>query len=224
MLADFGSKLLHGMLRQRLLPSFTSFRLSTQAGGVPKISDDMLQLMVQAQALNAKCAQRSFGSVFIYIYIQQAFYTAVRPFIVSGSCSDAQIAELFVRNGWDPEFFHDFRAMMEQGPALAQARVSQHTQAQVSAMLSNTWFRLRHFPGSLTATRYGTRPGDSIADILYAFLQTRFCTKLQQKIEEAQFVRPQTEMQWFALGDWSLMNSRPCFPARLVGLMTLLCC
>ena len=52
--------------------------------------------------------------------------------------------------------------------ALPGAGVSPYLVAVVQDMLSATWFRLATHP-QLVATAKGTRPGDSAADLLFAF-------------------------------------------------------
>ena len=64
--------------------------------------------------------------------------------------------------------------------ALQAAQVTPHQSAQVNAMLSTTWFQVRHHSESLTQTASGTRPGDSVADVLFAFLMSRYLHPLRE--------------------------------------------
>ena len=93
LLADFASKLAHGVMRQKLLPSFESFRQPMQAGGVPKLGTDMLNLFVQAQAQHSRA--NGLSSAALYVDIRHAFYSACRPLV---SCQQASAWIRFSRH------------------------------------------------------------------------------------------------------------------------------
>ena len=183
LLADFSSKISHGMLRRRLLPAIQSYRVNMQAGGIPGLGTDMLHLFVQSFMQHAK--HQGVSSAALFIDIKQAFYRACRPLLVCRQISQEHIAQLFADNGWSPTLFQAFQARMAETPALAQASVSSHQIAQVDAMLSTTWFQLRATPQTLTHTTCGTRPGDSIADLLFTFIMSRFLHELRNRFVQA---------------------------------------
>ena len=64
LLADYASKLAHGVMRQKLLPFFEEFRQPMQAGGVPKLGTDMLNLFVQSYAQCTKSRHISSAALF----------------------------------------------------------------------------------------------------------------------------------------------------------------
>ena len=179
LLADFSSKLCHGMLRKRLLPALNNYKLNMQAGGIPGVGTDMLQLFVQSFVQLACTAKHSCALIFVDI--RQAFYQACRPLLIGRHVTEEMLAALFSRQGWSPESFQSFRDRMHEEPALLQARVTAHERAQVTAMLTGTWFHLRDQPATLTNTASGTRPGDSMADILYAFMMARFLASVREE-------------------------------------------
>lgn len=183
LLADFMSKIAHGLTRQKLLPNFLDFKHSMQAGGVPALSTDMLNLYVQSFAQYTRV--NGLSSAALFVDIQQAFYTACRPLLVTHAIHEEELASLFSANGWTADMYREFQAHLREPTALAQAEVSPHLQAQVSSMLTATWFRMRGSPDTLTATQSGTRPGDSVADLLYAFLMTRFLSGVKADSERA---------------------------------------
>eukprot|EP00438_Fugacium_kawagutii_P017753 Skav224498 [mRNA] locus=scaffold1478:110944:117147:- [translate_table: standard] len=197
LLADFLSKVSHGMLRKRLLPVFETCRFSTQAGGIPKLGTDMLHLFIQSFAQRAKTLQVSSGALFIDL--KQAFYRACRPLLVKQYVSDVTLAQLFVQHGWSSTLFQEFKRNVFSPPALVQAGASSHLTAQVSSMLSTTWFNMRHDLNSFTCTRAGTKPGDSVADLLFAFIMSRFL-----EVVRARFVQEglhiELPLMWLPLG------------------------
>ena len=177
LLADFSSKVYPGLIRRRLLPNLQDFRLNLQAGGVPHLGTDMLHLVVQSFAQLTR--HRGVSSASVFVDIKQAFYRACRPLLVDQPLCTERLAAFFAFNGWDANMFNEFRAQMHKLPALAQARVSPHQSAQVQSMLQATWFEIKGCPATMTHTSCGTRPGDSIADLLYAFIMARFLKDLR---------------------------------------------
>ena len=194
LLADFSSKLLHGVLRQKLLPSFDSYRLVMQAGGVPGLGTDALNLFVQS--FTRLCADQGASCTLLFVDVKQAFYRACRPFLVGRtSMPESAIVNLFCNCGWSPELYQAFRSHIFESSALHAAHVPMHLEAQVNSILSGTWFQLRDLPHTLTSTNTGTRPGDSLADILYGFLMGRFLKELQQRFQGHQLLKP-LNLKW----------------------------
>ena len=183
LLADYSSKICHGMLRKRLLPALSNYKLNMQAGGIPGIGTDMLQLHVQSFVQLTCTAKQSCALIFVDI--RQAFYQACRPLLVRRYVSEEMLANLFSRHNWSVDSFHAFRDRIREPPALEQAHVSAHERAQVSAMLTGTWFHMRGSPQTLTSTSSGTRPGDSMADILFAFMMSRFLESVRNEFVHA---------------------------------------
>ena len=183
LLADFTSKIRHGLVRSKLLPSFLAYKDSMQAGGVPKLCTDFLTLHVQAYASWTK--SQGLSSAFFFVDIKQAFYRTCRSLVTHRHISDTQLVQLFQSNQWSPDMLQEFRARLREPDALQQAHVSQHMQAQVSDLLTSTWFQMRGEGSTLTHTAAGTRPGDSVADLLYAFVMTRFIRVVHERFIQA---------------------------------------
>ena len=198
LLADFSSKICHGMIRSRLLPAVQNYRLNMQAGGIPGLGTDMLHLFVQSFMQHTK--HQGVSSAALFVDIKQAFYRACRPLLVTRHVSQEALTHLFASNGWSQEMFQAFRARLNETPALAQARVSPHQIAQVDATLSTTWFQLRSNPSTLTHTACGTRPGDSIADLLFTFIMSRFLLALHSKFVQAG-LHNTFQLQWIPPAD-----------------------
>lgn len=156
LLADFTSKIHHGLIRKQLLSSFQSYRLTMQAGGVPSFGTDMLNLHVQA--FSHFCHRVSLSSACIFVDIKQAFYRACRPLLVCMPDIDNEtLAQFFHASGWAPDIFHEFCQHMTAQSALDAAHVSSHQRAKVAGLLHGTWFSIRQCANTLTHTRAGTR-------------------------------------------------------------------
>ena len=135
------------------------------------------------------------SSAAMFVDIKQAFYRTLRPLLVQRYCTDQMLARYFQEQGWDESMFQDFLHRVRETPALAQAMVSPHQQAQTNAVLSSTWFHLRQNHQTLTQTESGARPGDSLADLLFAYVMSRFLHQLRSRFEENQ-LRTVFQLQW----------------------------
>ena len=193
LLADYASKLAHGVTRQKLLPFFEEFRQPMQAGGVPRLSTDMLSLHVQSFAQYTRAA--GLSSAALFVDIRQAFYSICRPFLAKQPLHEADLLEIFVANNWSRDMFQDFLTEIQAPTSLQRAHLSTHMEAQVASTLQATWFQMKGQPTTLTATKAGTRPGDSIADLLFAFLMTRFVQHVTQ-VFDAAGLSSQFELRW----------------------------
>ena len=182
-LADQMEKYFHTMQRQKLLPYLASFKSSMQAGCTPGTGVDHVHLQLETYSAWTAQNKRSFCTLFVDV--ASAYYKAVRSFIVAGDFSDAAVAHLFQTNGWQPDLLHEFLSALKAPSAFEQAQVSPHLQFQIRACLQSTWFSLRNLPGTLTGTGQGTRPGNPLADLLFAFLFSRVTSELHQQLDLA---------------------------------------
>eukprot|EP00438_Fugacium_kawagutii_P015216 Skav228710 [mRNA] locus=scaffold3960:153821:158698:- [translate_table: standard] len=193
LLSDFPAKISHGLLRQRLLQPFESIRSNMQAGGIPKLGPDCLHLFVQSFAHRSKSLGTS--QAFIFVDIKQAFYRAFRPLLTEQFISEETLARFFHTQGWSTNSFQSFLARMRAPSALQRAAVSPHQRLQVDSLFHATWFQLRNSPDSLTHTSAGTRPGDSVADLLFSYIMAMFLEKLRASFKAAD-LGLQLDLQW----------------------------
>ena len=192
-LADQMGKYHHAIQRQKLLPALASFKTHMQAGCAPGTGVDHVHLQLEAYTNWAAGKKRSFCVLFLDV--ASAYYKAVRAFIVDDTCSDHSIIRMFQHNGWQPELFHEFMATLKEPSAFAQAGVSPHLHCQMRSCLQSTWFALRQMPGTLTQTSQGTRPGNPLADLLFAFLFSRVTRELHQQLDSAGLIE-RFPLQW----------------------------
>ena len=136
LLADYMSKINHGLIRQRLLPAMMGFRHSMQAGGIPRLGTDMLHLYITSFAQHTR--QTGTSSALLFVDIKQAFYRACRSLLVQQEFHESTLVQLFAQNGWSPDMYSQFRQRLTEPTALAQASVSPHLEAQVESMLTHT--------------------------------------------------------------------------------------
>ena len=208
-LADQLGKYHHTIQRQKLLQSFAEFKAPMQAGCSKGVGVDHVHLQLEAYSDWALHTKRSFCVLFVDV--ASAYYKAVRPFIVNGTLTDEQIAHIFLSNGWQPDLLHEFLAALQAPSAFVQAGVSDHLHCQVRSCLQATWFSLRHLPETLTSTSQGTRPGNPLADLLYAFLFSRVNHKIIEQMDLAGLL-DRFPLRWMPGIPLSLEEQMMCTP------------
>ena len=182
-LADQMGKYFHTLQRQKLLPAFSDFKAPMQAGCLAGVGVDHVHLQLEALASWAAHSHRCLCVLFLDV--ASAYYKAIRAFILDGDCSDESIGKLFLQNKWSPDLLHEFLAELREPSAFAQANVSAHKHYQNQLSLVSTWFSLRNLPGTLTRTAQGTRPGNPLADLLFAFMFSRVSKAIQAQMDLA---------------------------------------
>ena len=197
LLADYMSKIHHGLMRQRLLPPMQAYSHCMQAGGLPRLGTDMLHLYIQSFAQYTR--HHGVSSACLFVDIKQAFYRASRHLLIQREVHESTIVQLFASQGWSPDMYRDFRSRIQEPPALAQANVSKHQMAQVDNLLTHTWFQIRDNPQTLTQTGCGTRPGDSIADLLFTYIMGRYIHALRERFVHHGLAN-EFELHWMPFG------------------------
>ena len=193
-LADQMGKYFHTLQRQKLLPAFADFKAPMQAGCLAKIGVDHVHLQLEALASWAASSHRCLCVLFLDV--ASAYYKAVRSFILGGDYSDESICRLFLQNRWSPDLLHEFLAALNEPSAFEQAQVSSHKTYQNKLSFQAAWFALRNLPGTLTQTSQGTRPGNPLADLLFAFLFSRVSKEVQAQMDLAGCL-DQFPVRWF---------------------------
>ncbi|CAE7354823.1 HERC4 [Symbiodinium microadriaticum] len=121
-----------------------------------------------------------------YFDVKAAFYKVIRQSLVrtNEDVSDAGflavLYDLGVPDAALPELVRHLRSM----ETLATAGACQHLQSQVSDLFRGSWFRMDH-TGPLVATRRGTRPGDPLADLLFAFAFSAYLRSAEEALRRS---------------------------------------
>ncbi|CAE7688779.1 unnamed protein product [Symbiodinium sp. CCMP2592] len=162
------AKLHHRNIRDLLLPSLETYCDELQAGQLQGIGVDTIGLAVRtyqhwALSTGQVCA-------LTYFDVKSAFYRVIRHALVPTG-TDADDSRLL-------RLLHDLNVPAAALPELArhlnglcilqEAQVGGFLQAQISDLFRGSWFRLDK-DGVAMLTARGSRPGDPLADVLFAF-------------------------------------------------------
>ncbi|CAK9108612.1 RNase H domain-containing protein, partial [Durusdinium trenchii] len=159
-------KIHHRLIRQRLTKYFEPYALPLQLGGLPCKSVTQASHVVHLFLDQAWC--KGYSTAIIFVDIQQAFYRVLRQHAICSLRDMRGIKELFATMRLDDTAYDDFVAYSQAATALDEAGVSPHLQSLMADAMDGTWFVVKGL-NTLTQTRKGTRPGDSFADILFAY-------------------------------------------------------
>ena len=137
-----------------------------QAGQLPGVGVDSVALAVKSFQGWAKSRNLKWGLLFFDV--KAAFYKVVREALVCRNPEDGRVLRLLRDLGIPEEALPELAAKLESAAQLSEAGVGEHLRSQVADLLQGTWFRLDGC-ATLILTARGSRPGDPLADILFAF-------------------------------------------------------
>ena len=127
----------------------------------------------------AKALHQSLGLVFIDI--RSAFYSVAKPLLSSQGLTEADAARLIDVMNIPASAVDEFTRNLHETNVVQQVTSSQAAAGMVKATMSSTWFCV---PGTchIRAPATGTRPGDPLADTLYAMVMSVVLQKINAKL------------------------------------------
>ena len=111
-------------------------------------------------------------TVALFLDVSSAYYRVLRQSFGQGDLEhDEDIAKLLTLLKVPPSTLHEVCDWLSATDLLTEA--SPHCTALIRVFLCGTFFRIQGAPG-IVRTRAGSRPGDSIADLLFSLVQADF--------------------------------------------------
>eukprot|EP00438_Fugacium_kawagutii_P005037 Skav221091 [mRNA] locus=scaffold1024:105675:110399:- [translate_table: standard] len=160
-------KVLHRSIRDHQAHYFEAFLQTSQTGGRRHIPVTLP--LHQGRAFLRWNHGRGRSTAMIYLDLTEAFYRVLRPLVLEDTLTDQQIAFAAKAMGVSPSDMTGLQDLLTQPCALEQACLPPHLRRCITAIHSDTFFKMDHQP-DVTRTTIGTRPGDSFADIVFSFL------------------------------------------------------
>ncbi|OLP77728.1 hypothetical protein AK812_SmicGene42181 [Symbiodinium microadriaticum] len=114
----------------------------------------------------------SVPAAILFVDISSAYYAVVRELIVGGNLSTASLADLAASLSLTSDDLQVLQGHIRAEPVLSGESGGEVLRALTQELHRQTWF-LMHDDDTLVQTRRGTRPGSSIADVLYSLLFTK---------------------------------------------------
>lgn len=141
-----------------------------QYGGRKGLSVESLHLQARMWQSSSESAKVSLGILFIDI--QAAFYSVIKPILTGFNGRVDELESLFHTLGLPPSAFPAFVKNVIAGSVVFDATGSRVCQSHARASLRSSWFIIPD--GSrIHAPATGSRPGDPVADVLFAMTMAR---------------------------------------------------
>ena len=166
MVSSILAKANHRALRGESMKSFETYRLPLQIGGLAGRS--VAQGAHCLISFAAMCRRKHKSYAVLFVDIKQAFYRLFREHIVKTHVADEAVQRLFQTLQLPTSAFADFAQELAEASAMEAAAASPFVRAHVEEAMHGTWFKLMG-ADSISQTKRGSRPGDNLADLLFAF-------------------------------------------------------
>ena len=185
-------KSLHKLLRQKCVTALSTVTSPLQVGGLPRYP-----VTVPAHAsrlFQSACHRRGLCHSIVFLDLQEAFYRIVRPLITGGPLTQEAIAAACRAVNLPSGVYHEIQAHLQQPALLQGAGASEWATRALAETLQDTWFK---FPGEpeLVVTTIGSRPGDSLSDLVFSLLFGKVLARIRQTLRAAGHV---TTIPWHA--------------------------
>ena len=176
-------KSIHRALRQHQQSLYTTYLQSQQVGGRPRIPVNFGVHMVRSH-LRA-CVGQGKSASLVFLDLTEAFYRVLRPLALGGTWDDQTLAAMAARLHLDNGAIHDLRCRLAEPDALDRAGVPEFHRKYLQALHVDTHFHLVDQDiGERVRTTFGSRPGDSFADVVFGYLWARVLHQLEASMNE----------------------------------------
>ncbi|CAE7906300.1 unnamed protein product [Symbiodinium microadriaticum] len=128
-----------------------------------------------------RCRDLRHSAAVLYLDTSAAYCRIVRELAVGDIRADSTVLTLFQRFGLDAEDVEDLMRTIDAGGMLAQAGAPDALRQVVKDLHLHTWFVSRFSDGTRVCDSLaGSRPGESWADLIYAYIYSRVLHKVHE--------------------------------------------
>ena len=178
-LMDPTAKLAHKLLRPGLIQHLDTLAGPLQQGCQPGSNGIALCHYVTTFAKVANARKQSWAVLFLDL--SAAYYRLLRESL-HGELDDTALVQTLRRLHIPPSTLQEVRSFVQGTVVLEDA--SPHLRRMVSALCRGTYFMLEAVPG-VTCTSAGSRPGDSVADALFALAAAHLIAEVSDSFRAA---------------------------------------
>ena len=178
-------KSLHKTIRGRCTDSLGQSVTPLQVGGLPSFPVSLPAH--SARLFQSACHARKLPHALLFLDLQEAFYRIIRPLISGESVTAEQAAHICAAAQLPPGTVHELQEFLGQGSLLQQSGTSPWAALAVEETLKNTWFRLPQ-EREVVETQSGSRPGDSLSDLVFSFLFAKVLHQVRGELASAGYL------------------------------------
>ena len=165
LLSSVPGKIFHRELRSKLAPALQAICPELHGGVRPGIGVDTISLAIKCfRALSVKTG---LLPAVVFYDVRAAYYQVLRECLTGATADDRILLRLFHRLGVPHDAFQELKDHLSSLAFLVDCGCTPHAIAVIQEVFTGTWFRLDHTV-PLVATAAGVRPGDPLADLLFA--------------------------------------------------------
>ncbi|CAE7403777.1 for [Symbiodinium sp. CCMP2592] len=183
LLASVPGKVFHRIMRNKLAPSLARFKADLQAGQLPGVGVEGISLAVKSYLAWARSS--GYGTAAVFFDVKSAFYMLIRQALVPVHAAERNLVSLFSQLGVPSSAVTELAQHLHSAAHVVEAGATAHLTALVSDMMRGTWFRLDG-AAALVLTERGSRPGDPLADLLFAFTFSAYVRSAETALERRQ--------------------------------------
>ena len=171
LLQDTMAKAFAKCWRSRLVDRFSRLAAPLQFGCIKGKGVSEAHLPLRLHLHIGACLK--LATAVIFVDIKAAYYTVVKEFFFESTPDDGlhAIRGLFERLNLPEAALEDFVSTVLETDLLSAAGVPQVLRQLIQSTITASWFQI---PGSdvICAPATGTRPGDPLADVLFAYVMS----------------------------------------------------
>ena len=175
-------KAFHALYRRRIASFIDAHALPLQIGG--RAGKSVTQASQALIATHYTVKKRGWSAVFLFLDVQQAFYRLLRQHVTEIE-DPRNYRTLFDSLGICEDAYYAFCELFEKGTGLDEFEVPEQYKMIFAEFFRATWFVVPN-SRTITHTRRGSRPGDSLADLAFLIAMTHMLKGCHSEIEELQ--------------------------------------
>ena len=179
-LANTCAKVLHTFLRQRINEVVGAIYMDTQTGGRAGRDCPMASQLLRTYMAVQKSRART--STVIFLDLRSAFYTAIRQLAVRVPSHDQDLQHVYDSMSLPDDLAPLVKAILQEPEVFAD--IPCHLRSMVAETHRSTCFTMRS-TSSWAASRRGTRPGTSLADLVFNVIYTRPLKEITARLSAA---------------------------------------
>lgn len=180
MLTSVLGKAVRATFRDTFLPSYRKFLSPTYFSA--RDAGHVGQACMSLQLFCRIARNMNHSAGILFLDIRAAYYCLCRELTCGWSGTDQQVAHILAHFDMPVEYMqqlHEFLAT--EGGAVEHSEMHPHHQAILSELTSGTWFRVRGSTAT-TQTHGGSRPGDGLADLVFAYVFGKLISNLKDDL------------------------------------------
>eukprot|EP00435_Cladocopium_sp_Y103_P021048 s926_g5.t1 len=168
--------------RLKIVQGLEAIACPMQYGGRSGLSIEGLHLHVKLAMQNAAHQRQSHAAIFVDI--RSAFYSIAKPLLAGHHNDIEHIRKIFDVMNLPEEVWSQFLYNVQDADLVRQATQSNLVAENVASNLDQTWFVVPD-ASETCAPKTGSRPGDPMADVLFAMVMSRVIRRINSQAEIA---------------------------------------